>query len=344
MIFFISLFTFLIQANLNKPRVLVLHSYDQDFSWVNDIDTSMKKVFEKKPYSIRWHYMDTKRNPYQEFKEKAGYNARNVIDSWKPNVIIAVDDNAQEFVTKYYVNNPSIKVVFTGVNAEPQKYKFNQANNVTGVLERIPYNAVKEVFEQVMTSDKKRILHISDSSETSLYIHDELTSFNWAPLQLVESTQINTFDEWKQAVIQKEKNADFLLITHYHTIKRSSTDSTIVPPKEVIDWTEEHTTLPRIGCWGFYVEDGGMMAIAVSPFEQGELAAKMAVDIVDNGTSTTQIPIEKSKMFVMYMREDKIKQYNVHLPIMYEAFARATNNFYDGQQQKDNHEQEGSQH
>ena len=255
-IFFICLCTFLIAANLSKPRILILHSYAQDFSWVNDIDSAIQKEFEKKPYSLRWHYMDTKRNPYEDFKIKAGHTASEVIDSWKPDVIIAVDDIAQEYVTKYYKDDPDISIIYTGLNAEPKKYGFDDAKNVTGVLERIPYAAVKEALVNLMSKDHNKILHISDSSETSLYIHDELKSFSWEPLKLVESIQVDTFDEWKKMIKEKEKDADILLITHYHTIKRSDEDPKIVPPAEVIAWTEANSSLPRMGVGGFMLKMG----------------------------------------------------------------------------------------
>ncbi len=327
--FFVCLCVFLVAASINKPRVLVLQSYDTDFSWVTDINKAIERVLEKKPYSVRYHYMDTKRHPDQAFKEKAGLTARNMIKSWKPNVIIAVDDNAQEFVGKYFNNDPSIDIVFTGMNATPDKYGYDKASNVTGVLERIPYGALKEVFLQVMTSDKKRILHISDSSETSQYIHNELVSFPWEPLKLVDSIQCDTFDDWKKALLTRQGDADFLLVTHYHTIKKSKDDSSIMPPKEVMEWTMKNTKLPAIGCWGFNVEDGGMMAVAVSPFEQGELAAQMAVDIIDHKKPPSEIPVVTNKLFVMYLREPLLKIHHVKLPIMYEAFARATNNYYE---------------
>lgn len=340
-IFFICLCTFLIIANLSKPRILILHSYSQDFSWVNDIDSAIQKDFEKKPYSLRWHYMDTKRNPYKDFKIKAGHTAREVIDSWKPDVIIAVDDNAQEFVTKYYKNDPDISIVYTGLNAQPEKYGFDHAKNVTGVLERIPYEAVKEGLIHIMSKDRNKILHISDSSETSLYIHDELKSFSWKPLKLVDSIQVDTFDEWKKMIKEKEKEADFLLITHYHTIERSDKDSTIVPPEEVIAWTEKHSSIPRLGCWGFYVEDGGMMAVAVSPLEQGEIAAKMAIKIVENHIPANKIPVEKNKLFVMYLREGELEKYHIKLPLMYQAFARATNHYYTKESDNQEHADTG---
>lgn len=67
-------------VNVNKPRVLVLHSYDTEYSWTRDISTGLTRTFSNKAYTMRWHYMDTKRNPDEAFKQRAGLLARRIID------------------------------------------------------------------------------------------------------------------------------------------------------------------------------------------------------------------------------------------------------------------------
>jgi ABC-type uncharacterized transport system substrate-binding protein len=319
---------FFVSVNLQKPRVLILHSYATDFSWVNEINTGIERILESKPYTLRYHYMDTKRNPDGEFKDKAGKIARRIIREWEPNVIIAVDDNAQALAAQYFANQRKINIVFTGLNDEPKKYGYDSATNVTGVLERIPLDFLKEVFLHVLPSERRRVVHYSDKSETSDAIHAEIDSFDWNPIKLIEHRQIETFDEWKEAINNAPKKADFLLITHYHTIRRSATEKSVVPPEEVMKWTVENSPLPDIGCWGFHVHDGGMLAFGVSPYEEGEEAAKMAVEIIDKGARPTQSPIKTSSLFVVYMRESRLKKYGIKLPKIYSAFAHATNNYY----------------
>jgi ABC-type uncharacterized transport system substrate-binding protein len=326
-IFIISLLVFLVKTNLGKPRVLILHSYALDFSWVADINEGILRELKKKPYSIRWHYMDTKRHPTVEYMEKAGVNARAVIKSWKPDIVLAIDDNAQKYVAAHFKNDPNIKIVFTGVNASVKTYGYDKAKNATGVLERIPFKAFREVFTQILPPGKNRIVHISDASTTSILIHKELEHVSWKPLKLVKSFQCETFDQWKQSIKKAHEIGDVLLITHYHTIKDKNGKT--IKPTDIIKWTEPRLKIPDIGCWGFFVEDGGMMAVAVSPYEQGEVAAKMAVDIIENGTSPDKIPIKLNHQFVIYIREKGIKSRKIKLPNLIEAFARATNHYYE---------------
>lgn len=328
-IYVVCLCALLIAASSGKPRILVLHSYNTDFSWTVDINKGIEAVFEKKPYSIMYHYMDTKRHPDTGFKEKAGAAARKYIESWKPQVVIAVDDNAQEYVARHFKDVRNINIIFTGLNATPEDYGYDKAKNVTGVLERIPFHSFKDAFLQITSGKQnKRVYHISDSSESSIYIHDELMSFSWKPLTLVKSVQCDTFEEWKAAVKDASKKSDYLLITHYHTIARSAADHTIVPPSEVINWTMLNADIPSIGCWGFFVEDGGGMAIGVSPREQGELAANMALEIVENRRKPSQIPVVTNHLHEIYIRQSILKKYHFRLPSLYEAFARATGHYY----------------
>ncbi|MGK7873410.1 MAG: hypothetical protein AB4426_08870 [Xenococcaceae cyanobacterium] len=104
-----------------------------------------------------------------------------------------------------------------------------------------------------------------------------------------------------------------------------------MPPREIIEWTEANSSLPGIGAWGFYVKDGGMLAVAVSPYEQGEVAAKIALNILEEKTQIQTIPIQTSQEYMLYMREASIKEHKLKLPSIYESFARATNNYFDYQ-------------
>lgn len=324
----------LIYINLSKPRIFVLHSYDVDYSWVRDIDSGLKRVFNKNQHVVRYHYMNTKRNPSIDFKERAGRAATEIIRQWRPNILIAVDDDAQKYAAIHFKNDPFIKIVFTGMNAELSEYGYDKADNVTGMLERIQFSAFKEVFLQILPPEKRKVVHIADSSTTSKFIQEEVEKVDWSPLILIETILCNTLDEWKAAVARAEKTADILFITHYHTIKNSTTDGLVIKPKKIIEMTEPYLKIPAIGSWGFYVEDGGMMAVAVSPFEQGEAAAKMAIEIIDKKKSPKDIPILISKQFVIYVREESLKKRNIVLPYTLEAFARATNNFFEEEEKK----------
>ncbi len=316
--------------NISKPRILILHSYDKNYPWVRDVNIGLNRVLDKRAdYTVRWYYMDTKRHPSPEFGVNAGISARRMIDDSQPDIVIAVDDDAQKYVSQYYVGHPSIKIIFAGVNNQASAYRFENARNVTGILERIPLAALKECLQVSSPQKTVRLQFIGDHSTTVKLDDAYIQQFNWHPMQLQASKLVDTYDEWKQVVKDSAGKTDYLIISGYRKITRSASDHSLVPPKELMAWTESHSPVPLIGVNAFVSEEGGMLAIGTSGYEQGEVAAKLAVELLDHHTSPQQLPFVISHQFVVAMRAPAMRSRQFELPQVYEAAARASNKFYE---------------
>ena len=55
----------------------------------------------------------------------------------------------------------------------------------------------------------------------------------------------------------------------------------------------------------------------------------MAVRIIEERASPKDMPVVPNKQFFIAMREAAIHKRNVHLPDIYEAFSRATDNYVE---------------
>ena len=116
--FILTLTGMILYENINKPRILVLHSYSNDYVWTRQINVGLDRVLGKvQGVDIRYHEMKTKKMSGKGYIDRAGIAAQHAIEVIRPNVIVAIDDNAQKYVAKQYVNNPDIKIVFAGINA-----------------------------------------------------------------------------------------------------------------------------------------------------------------------------------------------------------------------------------
>ena len=317
-----------------KPRVLILHSYDAEYSWVQQVSEGITRVLGDKPYSIRWHYMDTKRHPDAAFMQRAGQAAREVIEQWQPTVVVTVADNAQALVGSRFVNNQRLSIVYSGMFATPEVYGYDRAANVTGILERWPLDVIRQGIAQIFLArrpagaGKLRVHHIGDSSETVDFLAGQIGAFDWGPDFEVVTIRPSTFAEWQQAIAAANEQADLVLFSLYHTLLRDGPVAEVMPPREVMQWTQAHLRKPNVAGWGFTVEEGGMMAIGVSALEQGEEAARMVVQIIEQGKKPSEIPATRSQQFLIYLREGELKKYGVVVPQIFEAFARATNNYF----------------
>ncbi len=326
-IFLAGALCLLVWFNVSKPSILILQSYDSKYAWSRDIDVGINRVLNSPyRYRTRWFYMDTKRHPDNAYKESVGVAARRMINEMQPDVIIAMDDDAQEYVAKHFVNDPKINIVFGGVNREAEDYGYDKANNVTGILERVPTKAIHETL-QIATNFKKleRPVHLSfiaDASETTQADLQQVKAYDWAPAQFTAEATVSTFPQWQAEIKRLGQQSDIILLSNYRKVRRSDTDKSLVPPREIVEWTEANSTVPVVSNNGFYTEEGGMLAIGASPFEQGEVSARMALAIILKGKKAKDIKIERTSHFIVTMNGSKMKARHFELPMVYEAAAR----------------------
>ena len=333
--FLVLMVALLIWFKLTQPRVLVLQSYDKGYEWTRDVDIGLRRVLDAKlRYRVHTHYMDLKNHPDKNFKRKAALLAHRAVDNWNPDVIIAIDDDAQEYVVKDMVNKKGVNIVFAGINGGIGPYGYDKARNATGILERKPLLDLRLAL-MAMHYDSSgkpvgsRVIHIGDTSGSVALDNMQMRAFDWAPLTLVDSVLASTFDDWKAAITDAAKRADVVLISNYRAIHRQKGELERVSAKEVIRWTLANATIPLVGMSGFFVEEGGMFAIGSSGFEQGDVSAKMAIRILDDDVSPSDMPVTMPQQFIVSMRASAMKKSDVVLPRLYESFARATNNYYD---------------
>ena len=97
--FVLLLLGLLVAFNHGKPRLLILHSFAEDGHWEQLFDRGVQRALaaNRQPLAVRWHYMSFTGTDVQTSAEwaAASARARAVIDSWKPDVILLVGEEAQ---------------------------------------------------------------------------------------------------------------------------------------------------------------------------------------------------------------------------------------------------------
>lgn len=275
----ISIFS---SPGMTNGKVLVVHSYHAEYSWVQGLDTAIDEVLNSVGIQSEKMYMDTKRKTSQEWKIKSGQMAQEKMAAMKPAVVITTDDNAQAFFAKNFVGKNESQFVFCGLNADPEKYDFPAAN-VTGILERTYTDQTLDLLQSVVPSIQE-VVYIADDSSTANLVTPRIQAQakeGKLPIAVNYFERPSTFDQW-QAVIKKyNQNASIgaYLIPLYHTVKKTAGGER-VPPSEIMRWTVANTNKPVVGLWPFSTDDGALCAVVVDPKEHGHVAAEMAATIV----------------------------------------------------------------
>lgn len=172
--------------NSEQTKILVVHSYNHDLAWVNDIDGGIRRALNDAPMKInaRTHYMNLRNHPDCNFYKTAAADVRFTIDDWKPAAVILIDDLAQalvgfnqldleggtdreklanglnEWLSGDRCDTPELdffqldqpaqgpfpEIVFAGVNGDVDHYGYDDATNVSGIYEHKNYRALIETL------------------------------------------------------------------------------------------------------------------------------------------------------------------------------------------------------
>ncbi|WP_448871463.1 ABC transporter substrate-binding protein [Desulfobulbus propionicus] len=266
-------------ARAQSDKILVVHSYHEgQKEHVVEMTRGIEEALQGVDCRLRFFHMDTKRHTDEQWKRAAGEKAKTILAAYRPEVVIAMDDNAQKYFAKDYAGRQGPPwFVFSGVNKEPQEYGYPAAN-VTGVLERPNVGESIQLLLKVQPQ-VKNILIMADKSETT----DPLIAYCKTlhlPVTVVAYEQPLTLAEWTGALDRYRGRIDAVGLYVLRTINRSATDSTKVPEQELVRLLNERYRLPTVGFFDSAAESGVLCGVSVSMREQGVAAGRIAKEIL----------------------------------------------------------------
>lgn len=313
-----------IYYNHTIPRILVVHSYDENFSWVKGFNTSYLSVLKTYPRSLqtRMHYLGLLGAPNDQHKATAAASALRAVETFEPDVLVVFGDLAAELVTPKLLNRPAIKIVFAGISQQPSDHGFDTANNTTGILKRLPLLALHEAMNDLGRGKPLTIACLGDARGVAMAEARQVAHYDWSPHTVLPCRQAGNFPEWQAQVIALGAQADVLFITGYRGVEREPGQTKVVPPAEVMTWTEAHSPALTMAVKDGFVADGGALAISSSPQEQGQTAGRLTVALLQ-GQLAKDLPVKEGQAFGVAMHTQRLHQRGMRLPKVYEAAARA---------------------
>ena len=300
-----ALFLLAINLFLASPafaaRCLYVSSYHAGYVWNDDIENAMEKVLHGQ-CEIKKFYMDGKRNLAQEFAQQKALEAKKLIETWRPDVVIAADDNASRYLVMPHLKNTGVAVVFCGINwtVEPYGYPYR---NTTGMVEIGPVeplaNAVKKVVanagQGVFLSADEMTQNKEVALNRKVYAKHGIT---------ITHRPVKTMADWENAFLEAQK-ADFIILGNNAGINDWSHDRALAQVKSkarkftvsYLDWMAPYT----------------MLTMAKIAGEQGDWAARTALRIL-KGARPESIPIAANQRWNIFINPSLLKKTGFILP------------------------------
>jgi hypothetical protein len=287
---------------LKGKKVLHIDSYHDGYKWSEDIAKGIAKVFNGTGVELKRFTMDTKRHGKEEEKKEAGKKARDMIESFKPDLVITSDDNAVKYVQVEYYKDSKIPFIFCGVNWDASKYGLPNKTS-TGMIEVDYFQEVYDNLRRFAKGDK--IGYIGGDNETdrttSQMMKDKFLHEKLAKIYLVKN-----YEDFKVQYKKAQTEVDMLYFNNTGAI---------------LGWNNEDGGK-------FVLKEGkipsGSNSLDPPPFvlmtlgkyggEQGEWAAKAGLKVL-KGTPVEKIPSETNKRLLFIINTELANKLKVVFPV-----------------------------
>lgn len=272
-------------ASTDQFKVLVVMSYEQDNPWCEEVKRGIDSVLSASS-QLNYFYMDTKKN--LEGGPQKAQEAKALLEQLQPDGIITVDDNAQAmFAVPFLKDKTSVPVMFSGVNAEAEKYGY-PASNISGILERAHIQESLALTKQLYPSLDTFLVLIKDSpsgkamekqvnSESAAYLAKVDAIKMIKSMEDLDREQLNRVDAILLIGVAGVIDENGSPLTYSEVLKKISA----IFPKPIIGGNQHH------------VEAGALCAVAKTGHEQGATAAGMLLQAMQ-GTPVADIPVSRN--------------------------------------------------
>jgi ABC-type uncharacterized transport system substrate-binding protein len=262
-------------------KVLFIDSYHRGYDWSDGVVAGVREVLKETEAELRLFRMDTKRNQTEAFKRQAALQAKAMIESFRPDVVIASDDNASKYLIQPYFRNADLPVVFCGVNWNASGYGYPYAN-ATGMVEVELIEPLVTQLRQLAKGDKMGFLAIcGTSSEKNNAYHAKILGKPYDKTYFV-----TTYQAWKERFLQLQGEVDFLIIGNPQGLSGWNEN-------DFVHFAARHTRIPT-GATLHWAKKFTLMGYMRVPQEQGRWAAAAALEIL-RGALPSAIPMAQNR-------------------------------------------------
>lgn len=263
-------------------KIVYVSSYHVGYPWADGITAGVRTVLDDTGVELKIINLDTKQHPEEEFGIAAGKKAKAEIDAFKPDLVIASDDNAQKYLVEPYLKGTKTPVVFNGINWDAALYGYSPSQ-ITGMIEvELP----DQLFDLLKGYAKgSRLGYITVDTETErkvVDIYNQRFFSNQMKVYWVKSQA-----EFKNAFLAAQKETDIMFFGNNAGISDPWDDAAMR------QFIQENTMIPTGSLYDFlapYV----LLTLAKSAEEQGEWSAKTALRIL-SGTPVSEISTSENK-------------------------------------------------
>lgn len=288
-------------AKGSEARCLFVSSYHRGDHGSDGIEDGLREALGNR-CGLRVFYMDSKRNRAPEAIARAGEQARDLIEQWKPDVVIAADDNAARYLVMPWLRGLDLPVVFCGINWTVEEYGLPYTN-ATGMVEVAPMASLLDLVRQLVPAARSAMYLGADTLSEGKNLARSREIAQEKGLQL-EAALVSTTAQWIEAY-RKAQDLDVLIVGNRSGIDDwdpGAVREVLLRDTRRISVTSDRAMTPY-----------SMIGFTKVPEEQGEWAGKLAVRILDGG-DPADYPVVANRRWDIWINPRLLDAGHIRLP------------------------------
>jgi ABC-type uncharacterized transport system substrate-binding protein len=282
-------------------KCLFISSYHQGYAWSDGVESGLRSVLEGR-CDVRQFDMDAKRQKDALALERKALEAKALIESWQPDIVITADDEAAKYLVMPFYKNHTLPFVFCGINWTVEEYGFPY-HNATGMVEVAP---VEPLFDKVeaLLPNHGRGFYLGANSSTERKNLQRLQEVAARRGLRLEHRLVDTTDAWL-AEFRAAQTYDFVILGSHSGINDwddAKALGGVSRTAQSLSLTNHEWMMPY-----------AMLGLTKVAEEQGEWAAHTALSILD-GVEPLSIPIVPNRKWDIWVNLSLVETAGLHLP------------------------------
>jgi len=286
-----------------KPHnVLVIHSFNKNDSWVEDLNKGIKEAFDDKNLDtqVKEYYLSTELRT-----EEAKQNEINkLLDSYSSKpldlIIVADDDCFSSFFATEHPLTHSKPVIFAGIDyVISELIEKHNHGNITGITNEPNFRQTYRLAVQLFGKINSIQIIAEDSYAGRAAINDAKTHLITIPNTVIKEDSLHQ-DGWEPLELESNDSI-YIFVKNINKINgRQLIESMTYQPHSfciMAKWSDFYSDLPHMGTAPFLMVnnegfgDGRIGGYMAENYEVGYEAGIMAAKIL-TGTPVASIPVK----------------------------------------------------
>lgn len=287
------------EAAAIQPKCLYVSSYHQGYAWSDGVERGLRQTLGDR-CELRQFNMDTKRKKSAVEKQQSSEKAREIIETWHPDVVITSDDNAAKFLILPYYKDNDLPFVFSGINWSIDEYKL-PFSNTTGIIEVAPIEPMLERAAKISSGIRAAYLGAKTLTEEKNFARVKLVAD--ALGFEISAILVSSIQQWID-IYKSENQYDFIIMGSNSGINDWDEK---VAAKAIRDVPSKLTVTNHAWMMPFT-----MLGHTKVAEEHGDWAAKAALAIL-SGTRPDQIPVVTNRKWDLWVNDVLVSYSDVAL-------------------------------